>query len=74
MVKKKKKKEKEKKRKSTCSGGGARLRVRSLGWKDFLEREMATYSTILAGEVPWTEEPGGLQSRGLQRVGHDRSD
>ena len=41
--------------------------VRSLGWEDPLEKEMATHSTILAWEIPWTEEPGGLQSMGPQR-------
>ena len=41
------------------------------GWKDPLEKEMATCSGILAWEIPWTAEPGGLQSMGLQRVGHD---
>ena len=41
--------------------------VQSLGWEDPLEKEMATHSTILAWEIPWTEEPGGLQSMGLQR-------
>ena len=45
--------------------------VQSLGWEDSLEKEMATYYSILAGEIPWTEEPGGLQSMGLQRVGYD---
>ena len=45
--------------------------VRSLGWEDPLEKEMATHSSILAWRIPWTEEPGGLQSIGLQRVGHD---
>ena len=45
--------------------------VRSLGWEDPLDKEMATYSSILAWRIPWTEEPGGLQSTGLQRVGHD---
>ena len=45
--------------------------VWSLGWKDRLEKEMATHSSILAWIVPWTEEPGGLQSMGLQIVGHD---
>ena len=45
--------------------------VRSLGWEDPLEKEMATHSSILAWRIPWTEEPGGLQSTGLQRVGHD---
>ena len=46
-------------------------RVRSLGWEDPLEKEMATHSSILAWKIPWTEEPGRLQSMGLQRVGHD---
>ena len=46
-------------------------RVRSLGWEDPLEKEMATHSSILAWRIPWTEEPGGLQSTGSQRVGHD---
>ena len=41
------------------------------GLEDPLEKEMATHSRILAWEVPWTEEPGGLQSMGSQRVGHD---
>ena len=45
--------------------------VRSLGWEDPLEKEMATHSSILAWRIPWTEEPGGLQSIGSQRVGHD---
>ena len=42
-----------------------------LGWEDPLEKEMATDSSILACRIPWTEEPGGLQSVGLQRVGDD---
>ena len=46
-------------------------RVRSLGREDLLEKEMATHSSILAWRIPWTEEPGGLQSMGLQRVGHN---
>ena len=46
-------------------------RVQSLGWEDPLEKEMATHSSILAWRIPWTEEPGGLQSMGSQRVGHD---
>ena len=46
-------------------------RVRSLGWVEPLEKEMATHSSILAWRIPWTEEPGGLQSTGSQRVGHD---
>ena len=41
------------------------------GQEDPLEKQMATYSSILAWRIPWTEEPGGLQSRGLQTVGHD---
>ena len=45
--------------------------VRFLGWEDPLEKEMATRSSILAWRTPWTEEPGGLQSTGSQRVGHD---
>ena len=45
--------------------------VRSLGQKDPLEKEMATHSSILAWKTPWTEKPGGWQSTGLQRVGHD---
>ena len=46
-------------------------RVRSLGQEDSLEKGMATHSGILAWEIPRTEEPGGLQSMGSQRVGHD---
>ena len=42
--------------------------VQSLGWEDPLEKGMATHSSILAWEIPWTEELGGLQSMGLQRV------
>ena len=45
--------------------------VRSLGWENPLEKEMATHSSILAWRIPWTEEPGGLQSTGSQRVGHN---
>ena len=45
--------------------------VRSLGLEDPLEKEMATHSSILAWRILWTEEPGRLQSRGSQRVGHD---
>ena len=45
--------------------------VRSLGWKDPLKEGMATHSSILAWRIPWTEEPGGLQSIGLQRARHD---
>ena len=46
-------------------------RVRSLGREDPLEESMATHSSILAWRIPWTEEPGGLQSRGSQRVRSD---
>ena len=46
-------------------------RVPSLGWEDPLEKEMATHSSTLAWKIPWTEEPGRLQSMGSQRVGHD---
>ena len=46
-------------------------RVRSLGQEDPLKKEMATHSCILAWKIPWTEEPGGLQSMGSQRIGHD---
>ena len=45
--------------------------VQSLGWKDLLEKEMSTHSSILAWKIPWMEEPGRLQSMGSQRVGHD---
>ena len=45
--------------------------VWSLGWEDLLEEEMVPFSSILAWRIPWTEEPGGLQHMGLQRVGHD---
>ena len=45
--------------------------VQSLGQEDLLEKEMATHSSILAWKMPWTEEPGSLQSMGSQRVGHN---
>ena len=45
--------------------------VQSLGWEDPLEKEMATHSSTLAWKISWTEELGGLQSMGLQRVGHN---
>ena len=45
--------------------------VQSLGREDPLEEEMATHSCVLAWKIPWMEEPGRLQSMGLQRVGHD---
>ena len=45
--------------------------VQSLGWEDLLEEDMATHSTILVWRIPCTEEPGGLESMGSQKVGHD---
>ena len=45
--------------------------VQSLGWEDPLEKEMATHSSTLAWKIPWSEEPGRLQSMELQRVRHD---
>ena len=45
--------------------------VQSLDWEDPLEKEMETHSSILAWKIPWTEEPGRLQSMGSQRVGHN---
>ena len=48
-----------------------KIRVPSLGQEDSLEEETATHSSILARRIPWTEEPGGLQSMGSQRDGHD---
>ena len=45
--------------------------VRSLGWEDLLEKEIATHSSTLAWKIPWMEEPGRLQSMGLQRVRQD---
>ena len=47
------------------------IRVQFLGWEDLLEKEMAPHSSTVAWEIPWTEEPGGLQFTGSQRVGHD---
>ena len=46
-------------------------RVQALGWDDPLKKEMATHSSTIAWKIPWTEEPGRLQSMGSQRVGHD---
>ena len=45
--------------------------VQTLGWEDAWEKEIATHSSVLAWRIPWTEEPGGLQSMELQRVGPD---
>ena len=50
-----------------------RQQVGSLAWDNLLEKEMATPSSILAWRIPWKEEPGGLQSMGSQRVGHNRT-
>ena len=47
------------------------IQVRSLGQEDPLEKEMAIHSSTIAWKIPWTEEPGRLQSMGSQRVGHD---
>ena len=47
------------------------MQLQSLGWEDLLEEGMATHSSTLAWRIPWTEEPGGLQSTRSQRVGHD---
>ena len=47
------------------------MKLQSLGWKDPLEREIAIHSSVLACEIPWTEEPGGLQFMGSERVRHD---
>ena len=49
-----------------ANAGGSILR--DVGWKDLLEEEVTTHSSVLACRIPWTEEPGGLQSMGLQRV------
>ena len=54
-----------------ANAGDAKRQARCLGWKDPLEKEMATHSSILAWNVPWTEEPGGLQSLTSRRVRHD---
>ena len=51
--------------------GDIRTGSRSLDWEDPLEEGMATHSFILAWRIPWTEDPCGQQSMGLQRVGHD---
>ena len=53
---------------SICNMGDL---VWALGWKDPLEESMATHSSVLAWRIPWTEEPGGLQSMGSQRVRHN---
>ena len=53
---------------STFNAGDLGL---TLGWEDPMEGGMATHQSILAWRIPWTEEPGRLQSMGLQRIGHD---
>ena len=53
------------------NAGNIRETVHSLGWEDPLEEEMAAHFSTLAGKIPWMEEPGRLQSMGLQRVRHD---
>ena len=53
---------------SACSAG---IQVRCLGQEDFLEKETATHFSVLGWRVSWTEQPGGLQSLGVQTVGHD---
>ena len=55
----------------SASVGDARNQCSSLRWEDPLEREMATHSSVLAWEIPWREEPGGLQSMGSPSVGQD---
>ena len=50
--------------------GETRMQIRSLGWEGPLEKEMAAHSSILVWKIPWTDEPGRLQSIELQRVGH----
>ena len=54
-----------------CLSAMLETQVRSLGREDPLEKEMATHSRILAWKIPWTEEPGRLQTTGSQRVRHD---
>ena len=56
-----------------CLPGMQEAQVRSLGWEDPLEKEMATHSSIHAWKISWTEEPGGLQFMGSQRVAYDRA-
>ena len=54
-----------------CLSTMRETQVQALGWEDPLEKEMAIHSSTIARKIPWTEEPGRLQSMGLQRVGHD---
>ena len=55
----------------SANAGAQQTQVLSLGLEDPLEEDMATHSRIIAWKIPWTEEPGGLHSMGLQRVRHD---
>ena len=57
-----------------ANAGGLGDMVQSLAWEDALEEDMGMHSSIPACRIPWTEEPGGLQSMGSHRIGHDRSD
>ena len=54
-----------------CLSTMRETQVRSLGWEDPLEKEMVIHSRTIAWKIPWTEEPGRLQSMGSKRVGHD---
>ena len=54
-----------------CLSAMRETRVQALGWEDTLGKEMAIHSSTIAWKIPWTEEPGRLQSMGSQRVGHD---
>ena len=54
-----------------CLPAMQETQILSMGWEDPLEKGMATHSSTLSWEIPWTEEPGGQQSMGLPRVGHD---
>ena len=54
-----------------CLSTMRETQVQSLGWEDPLEKEMAIHSSTIAWKIPWTEEPGKVQSMGSQRVGHD---
>ena len=65
------KKQTNKQKNLPAKAGDIRDVVRSLGGEDPLEEEMATHSSILAWRIPWTEEPGGLQSMYCQTVGHN---
>ena len=59
--------------KNVPANAGDAMQIPSLGWKGPLEEKMAMHSSILAWRIPWTEEPGGLPSMGLQRVKHHRA-